>query len=299
MSDFDFDDSAEAPFLAADFTEAKERELPNSPHVLFDIETSPAWHPGDSIDAAKAYCQPLGIDYDPDSIGEHPGEFDAASVKLGNLKDAKKIEAKIAEAESKHLEAVSLHEAKMIGGEQTFWENIIDNAALSPVTGRVLAIGFVREGEVIIECDGSKNVSSESDLLTVFWIEFDCRKRESEKLIGWNVANFDVPFIVWRSAALGVEIPRGVYRGKWLSDSFVDLMNYWPSMYSPWKQKSAWLGAKDAARFLGCSRPVDEIEGKDFWRFFLGSDAERAKAIRYLENDVTEETIIAKALGVI
>lgn len=295
----DFDDDIATP-LAADFSEAKERELTNSQHVIFDIETGPAWHPGDSIDAAKAYCQPLGIDYDPASIGEHPGEFDSQSVKLGNLKDAAKIADKILDAERKHNHAVSLHEAKAIGGEQSFWEGIIDNAALSPVTGRVLAIGLVRDGEVIID-DGrpSADADLEESILQNFWELFAEIRSDGNKMIGWNIANFDVPFLVWRSAKLGVEMCPGVYRGKWLSDSFVDLMNYWPSMHSPWKGKSAWLGAKDAARFLGCSRPADEIEGKDFWRYFLGSKDEQSKAIRYLENDVTEETIIAKALGVI
>lgn len=297
MSDFDDDIT---PSLAADFTHAKERELPNSPHVIFDIETSPAWHPGDSVDAAKAYCQPLGIDYDHASIGEHPGVFDADSVKIGNLKDAKKIEAKVAEARDRHIHSVTLHESKAIGGEQSFWESIIDNAALSPVTGRVLAIGYYGQSNPGIDiCTGDDDENPELNLLACFWQVFDDVRSESNKMIGWNIANFDVPFLVWRSAKLGIEIPRGVYRGKWLSDSFVDLMNYWPSMYSPWKGKSAWLGAKDAARFLGCSRPVGEIEGKDFWRYFLGSDDERKKSIRYLENDVTEETVIAKALGVI
>ena len=297
----DFDDDIATP-LAADFTEAKERELPNSQHVIFDLESGPAWHPGDSIDAAKAYCQPLGVDFDSDKWFEEnpkpePFDEDAVAFRLskkggGRLVNEDKIAEAVELAKSKHP-TESEWEASAICAEQTFWEAIIDNAALSPVTGRVLAIGTVYRGEIEIP------IVDEPNNLRQFWRLFEATRGVSGKLIGWNIANFDVPFLVWRSAALGVEIPRGVYRGKWLSDSFVDLMNYWPSMYSPWKGKSAWLGAKDAARFLGCSRPADEIEGKDFWRYFLGSEEERAKAIRYLENDVTEETIIAKALGVI
>jgi len=218
-------------------------------------------------------------------------------VKIGNLKDAAKIADKVLDAERKHNHAISLYEAKAIGGEPAFWKSIIDNAALSPVTGRVLAIGLSQHGSVTIVNAGAD--SDESAILGLFWHAFETARSEGGKMIGWNIANFDVPFLVWRSAKFGVEMPMGIYRGRWLSDSFVDLMNYWPSMYSPWSQKSAWLGAKDAARFLGCSRPDDEIEGKDFWRYFLGSEAERAKAIRYLETDVVEETIIAKALGAI
>jgi len=272
--------------------------LPVSTHIVFDIETGPAWHPGDSVEAAKAYCQPLGIDYDPASIGPHPGEFDPFSVKLGKLKDPEKREAKIKDARENHASLISLHEAKAIGGEQSSWESIIDNAALSPITGSVLAIGFSQHGSCTIVNAAAD--TDESTILKLWWRAFELARGESQKLIGWNIANFDIPFLVWRSAAMGVEIPRGVYRGKWLSDSFVDLMDRWGRMYDPWKgQQSGSVQAKRIARFLGCSRPADEIEGKDFWRHFLGSESERSIAIRYLENDVTEETIIAKRLGVI
>ena len=285
-----------SPTLAADFTESKQRDLPNSPHVIFDIETGPAWHPGDSIDAAKEYCQPLGINYDPASIGEHPGEWDYRSVKVGNLKDPAKIEEKLDEARRKHAQACVDYTQAVKDGEPAFWQSIIDKAALSPVTGRVLAIGSCEDG--VVRIDHSNG--SESILLGLFWRQFEACRSDGNQMIGWNIAAFDVPFIVWRSAKLGVEMPRGVYRGRWLCDTFVDLMNYWPSLHSPWKQSSSLLGAKDAARFLGCERPADEIEGKDFWKYFLSDDAtKRDRAIAYLARDVTEETIIAKSLGVI
>ena len=54
---------------AADFIGA---EIPNSPNPIFDWETGPAWM-SESIIDAKKFCEPLGIVFDPSSLGEHPG----------------------------------------------------------------------------------------------------------------------------------------------------------------------------------------------------------------------------------
>ena len=236
-------------------------EIPSSPHVVFDIETMPIF--GDSIDDAKAYCEPLGIAFDPDSVA------------LGNLKDKDKIAAKIESERS------------------AFWPKIISKAALSPVTGKVLAIGRSYEGKTIV-MDDEENV-----LLMRFWLCFDRAREDGCSLIGWNIKKFDIPFIMLRSAHRGVEIPKGLFRGRWLCDTFIDLMEIWGEMHSPWKQRQGFESAKNAAKFFGLSRPAGEIEGKEFWRFWIGDADERKLAERYLWNDVYEETVIASRLGVL
>lgn len=58
--------------------------------LCFDIETCPLSEEV-VLAAAGEFIPP-----------PHPGEFDPGSVKLGNLKDQAKIEAKIAEARAAH-----------------------------------------------------------------------------------------------------------------------------------------------------------------------------------------------------
>jgi hypothetical protein len=58
--------------------------------IVFDIETGP--QPEDRL---RELCPPW-------EAPPHPGKFDAAAVKLGNLKDAVKIAEKIGAAQAAH-----------------------------------------------------------------------------------------------------------------------------------------------------------------------------------------------------
>ena len=62
----------------------------------------------------------LGVDIETGPTKNALSYFSRKDVKLGNLKDPNKIEAKLAEAEDEFL----------------------DKAALSPITGKVLAVGL-------------------------------------------------------------------------------------------------------------------------------------------------------------
>lgn len=279
--------------------------VPKSSHVVFDIETGPAWL-SNKIEDAKEFCQPLGIDYDPDSIGPHPGEFDASTVKTGNLKDAEKIRAKVALERDKFAAKIEEYDRKKETGHDLFWLGVIDKAALSPVTGKILAIGYLQDGKVEI-ADKTRDHEGveEQFLLSGFFDWFECassKPREQLSMLAYNGDGFDLPMIFWRAAILGLEIPRGFKTkdGRFFSPTFIDLMKFWPpNLRDPWKGKNGPPTAKHAANIFGCKRPDDEIEGKDFWRYWIGSQEEKAKAIGYLENDCREEGIIARALGVI
>ena len=55
--------------------------------------------------------------------------FDPADIETGNLKDPEKIAAKLAEAEMNHR------------------RNFFEQAALDPLTGRVVAVGLLQKAE--------------------------------------------------------------------------------------------------------------------------------------------------------
>ena len=73
---------------------------------------------------------------------------------------------------------------------------------LNPIDSKIIAIGIRNRGE-------SKIFSGdEKDILTKFWSEWKKLKYGSPSilLVGFNVTNFDIPFIVARSFINNIEI---------------------------------------------------------------------------------------------
>ena len=73
---------------------------------------------------------------------------------------------------------------------------------LNPIDSKIIAIGIMNRGE-------SKIFSGdEKDILTKFWSEWKKLKYGSPSilLVGFNVTNFDIPFIVARSFINNIEI---------------------------------------------------------------------------------------------
>lgn len=175
--------------------------------------------------------------------------FDPSEVKTGNIKDPEKIAAKIKEC------------------EVNYWNDIRDQAALSPVTGKVLAVGVETQKQ------SSLLAYAEPETLTLFWSLF---KDSDNHFIGFNIFNFDLPFLIKRSWKLGVTVPNGVRKGRYWSDRFIDLRDLWQ------------LGDRQAKGSLDVICRHFGIEGKngsgkDFARMF---ELNREKALEYLANDL-------------
>ena len=201
-----------------------------SNYLAFDIETGPAKN-------ALSY-------------------FSRKDVKLGNLKDTAKIEAKLTEAEDEFL----------------------DKAALSPITGKVLAVGLT-DGAVheVLTYESEKRLISET------------LERVSDQLmtqrpvVGWNIIKFDFPFLFKRAMMLGVPWPQHIWDLKkgYAHSQIIDLMRYWNM--GDWKEMTKM---DTVNRFLcGFGKPSG-VTGADFARLFNGTPEEREKAINYALNDV-------------
>lgn len=161
--------------------------------LAFDIETGPA-------DGIESLLPP----------------FDPSEVKVGNMKDPALIAAKVAAAEAAHR------------------ANFISSAALAPESGKVLAIGYAVIGdEGSPAVDFKAAIGDERELLGEFWgIVRDSFQGRSERtlFVGFNIREFDLPFLVARSWILGVAVPpvyqlRGRYPN-W-SSAFIDLRDLW------------------------------------------------------------------------
>ncbi len=203
--------------------------------------------------------------------------FDPAEVKTGNLKDPAKIAEKLAEAEVNHR------------------RNFLDNAALDPLTGRVVAIGmlvFDELSEAGPAMDSGKCViighDDEARMLREFWRYTQAEMGRMNPIIGFNIFTFDLPFLFRRSWKQRVPIPFGLRRGRYWGDQVIDLREAWQL-----GDRQARGSLDSIAKHLGVG--AKNGDGKAFaelWR------SDRARAEAYLRNDLELTAKIALALGI-
>ena len=225
-----------------------------------------------------------------------PGEFDPAAVKLGNLKDATKIAEKLGAAQQAHESAVAGHAADVERAAAAAWEEFREQAPLSALTGRVLAIGYRSErATVIAHVDALEG--GEPVLIEQFWGRYRKAKADRRSLVGHNIAGFDIPFLIRRSWILGVDVPDGLFDANWryLDRCFIDTMQRWQA--GNYRDKFAGLDAIGKA--LGLGGKTEGIDGGDFHKLYFGTPDERAKALEYLIRDVELTWLVAQRLGVV
>lgn len=91
-------------------------------------------------------------------------------------------------------------------------EERIKAYSLSPLFGRVVAVGLASDppgdlsDEIVTQSMLARQEADEADVLRRLWARVE---REAEPLVTWNGMGFDVPFLLVRSAILGVPTPRG------------------------------------------------------------------------------------------
>ena len=209
--------------------------------------------------------------------------FDPAEVKTGNLKDPAKIAEKIAEAETNHR------------------RDFFDKAALDPLTGRVVAIGvmvFPTPGTDGDSCNSSLRAGGrffiighddEAQTLREFWELTRGDMGRLNPLIGFNIFNFDLPFLFRRSWKHRVPVPLGLRRGRYWSDQVVDLRDGWQL-----GDRQARGSLDSIAKHLGVG--AKNGDGKAFAELW---QSDRPKAEAYLRNDVELTAKVADALGIV
>lgn len=193
-------------------------------------------------------------------------------------------------------------EAKIEERRQKAIESIVSKAALSPITGRILMIGyynpFKNGGTAFTHCVSEGAFSpcdlvDESHLISKFWELFT----SGRTLLGWNIMGFDLPFIYRRSVILGIDIPpqlRGDYNGKW-APLFHDIMHLWSfGAYGPDRYESL----DTVCKACGIAGKMDGVDGSMFEQMYLrGDESTRQQAIEYCKMDLVATWGVAERLG--
>lgn len=187
-------------------------------------------------------------------------KFEAPS----NYKDPEKIAAAIAEQKA----------------------NWLKRAALSPITGRVLAIGIKPRDAfpIIFEAPTPED---ERSIIVGFW-DYVKEGEFWSAMEGWNVEGFDLPFLIKRSWKLRIPVPMAlVMSGRYLAPRFVDLMR---TFQAP-NYREDFTSLDTAAKFLGVGAKTGS--GAHFAETYA---TDRAAALAYLENDLSLTEAVSAVL---
>ena len=258
--------------------------------VVFDCETGPA-ESGVLTDM---------FEFDESKVkGVEPvGQpFDASCVKTGNMKDEAKIKQKIEQKRTEHEKAVAEATARLAEAREQAWLAFVERAPLSPLTGRVLAIGYLSSGKTDLDwASQSDNGQGEEALLRRWWGRFNYHRERQQQMIGHNIYGFDLPFLVRRSWLLGIAIPPEAFNfsgGRWSWNRlFVDTMAAWAcGVYGERAKLDRLAQYFDTQRKFG--------NGANFARLFWGTPEERTQAFDYLGNDLEVTRQVAAKMGVL
>ena len=158
-----------------------------------------------------------------------------------------------------------------------------DKAALSPLTGEVLAIGVRKEGETTFL------LGPEVQILKDFWNVF--LSSQPAEWVGHNSSAFDIPFLVKRSWFHAIKMPPRVmgFRGP-NYEKFTDTMVAWGcGAYGP----EGRISLDNFAKYLGVGQKNGS--GEHFAELYK---VNREEALEYLENDlILTEKIFNKIKG--
>lgn len=193
----------------------------------------------------KPYCVDIETGPRPDA-----SEFLPPIEPPANCKDAAKIEAYLTDRRAKQLE----------------------QAALSAETGRVLCVGLLRDGAQ----PQHLHDDDEAALLRKTWLELETHD-SSEVFVTFCGHRFDWPYLLRRSAALGVPAPNWFPRdGRFPKHAFCDVAELWQ-----FGDRTETISLHRLARL--CGLPGKTGHGANFAELWA---TDRPAALAYLRQDL-------------
>jgi len=161
--------------------------------------------------------------------------------------------------------------------------------ALDWNVGRIACLGWWTEehGTVVLPC---QDEAHEGAAIGLFWQESKHRT-----IVGFNIAGFDLRYLIQRSRYLGLQYPRldlGKYAKQGVTDLFLDL-TFRDGHYDSGAMRRT---LKAFARRFGI--PVtDDIDGKDIEALIAAAEWDQVTA--HCRSDVELTVALARKLGVV
>jgi hypothetical protein len=307
FEDFDFGDLPDDGDSDSDGTQS-EQEQPDPAHNLNDWaaeQLAPRGLPFATVDIETAPLEDVTLAAlcPACETPPHPGEFDPTSVRYGNTKDADKRAAKLAEEQAKHAAEVRDYDAACAAAAAKHFTKFKDSAALSPLTGRVVAIGVMLPGSTSssvgdVRIFGSNVVAdvTEKPMLRDFWGLVQEWIEKKTPIVGHNSLAFDFPFLIMRSLYHGLDIPFDLVRLRGRYPQWQPLLIDTMQICAFGRPTAKGLGLDAVGKFFGVGGKTVGVEGKDFHKLW---QTDHAKAIDYLTTDVKVTAAVARKLGVV
>lgn len=148
---------------------------------------------------------------------------------------------------------------------------LIEKAPLDPDFGRIIALGYATGDSEPVSIITAETDEEEFELITKFWeLLAQCNGRAC----GYNILNFDFPYVLRRSMGLGGVKPRMIPNlNKYQKYPITDLMNLLYN-YQPAK------GLKTVCKRYGIPNPLPDVDGSQV------SSMSMEDVARYCKNDV-------------
>jgi predicted PolB exonuclease-like 3'-5' exonuclease len=166
--------------------------------------------------------------------------------------------------------------------------NLLKKAALSALTGKVVAIGVKlgpQDKDCVLIID-----NEETRMVGMFFEMVRIGLKEETQWIGFNITNFDLPFLLRRAWALGIKPPSGLINRRYLTNGFLDLADVWKAT----SRDAEHISLDRLAQFLKLG--AKNGHGEDFAKQLIENEQ---AAREYLTNDLAMTWRIAERLGVI
>ena len=202
----------------------------------------------------------------------------AAAEKLWKAPSRLKDPAKIADAKAEYLA----------------------EAALSPLTGRIVIIGLIG-----IEAMPEYLEGPEKAIIEAFWDIFAANHYAAHRFCFWsgagNAGHFDIDYLVTRSRILGIPVPATVRNGRFYGSRIVDLASEFllnrTGEYLSLTNAGEIFHLYDEGVTPACTRkrPDDAITGAGFAMAYANG-ATRQAALDYLANDLHLVYHLARAI---
>ena len=154
-------------------------------------------------------------------------------------------------------------------------EEQVERAALDPDFGKIIAIGWcISEGETkpksVLMGDFMGLDTAERNMIDLFWDMYNAHDGVSA---GYNIINFDLPYLYRRSFALGTPVPLLPSLARYRTYPTIDLMQVLYNWGAPKSLK--WV-----CKRYGIENPLPDVDGS------MVKDMDDDTLREYVENDV-------------